>query len=46
MANDRPSIFERALAVVVENIIRAAIEVSEFNNLPGFGQPTATIDEP
>jgi hypothetical protein len=37
---------DRALAIVAENKLRAAIEAGEFGNLPGFGQPSPLIDEP
>jgi hypothetical protein len=42
-----PSAFsERAMALVAENKLRAAIEAGEFDNLPGFGKPSPVIDEP
>lgn len=37
---------DRVIQVVAENKIRAAIEAGEFDNLPGFGQPSPLIDEP
>lgn len=37
---------ERALGIVAENKIRAAIEAGEFDDLPGFGKPSPLIDEP
>jgi hypothetical protein len=37
---------DRAIQIIVENKIRAAIEAGEFENLPGLGQPSAIIDEP
>jgi hypothetical protein len=37
---------DRAIQIVVENKIRAAIEAGEFDNLPCFGQPAAIRDEP
>jgi hypothetical protein len=37
---------DRAIAVVAENKIRAAIEAGEFDNLPGFGRPSPLMDEP
>lgn len=37
---------ERAIAIVAENKLRAAIEAGEFDNLPGFGKPSPLIDEP
>jgi DnaJ homologue, subfamily C, member 28, conserved domain len=46
MAAQRPLITDRALQIVAENKIRAAIEAGEFDNLPGFGRPVAICDEP
>ncbi len=37
---------ERAIQMVADNKIRAAIEAGEFDNLPGFGKPSPLIDEP
>jgi DnaJ-like protein len=37
---------DRAIQIVAENKIRAAIEAGEFDNLPDFGQPAAIVDEP
>ena len=37
---------DRAIQIVAENKIRAAIEAGEFDNLPGLGQPAAIFDEP
>ncbi len=37
---------DRAIQFVAENKIRAAIDAGEFDNLPGFGQPSPLIDEP
>jgi hypothetical protein len=37
---------ERAMRVIAENKILAAIEAGEFENLPGLGQPSPLIDEP
>ena len=37
---------ERALQIVAENKIRAAIEAGEFDELPGLGKPSPLIDEP
>jgi len=42
----RPLISDRAIQIIVENKIRAAIEAGEFDNLPGFGKPAAIFDEP
>jgi hypothetical protein len=46
MATDRPVISDRAIQIVAENKIKAAIEAGEFDNLPGFGKPSPLIDEP
>jgi hypothetical protein len=46
MAADRPFVSDRAIQIVAENKIRAAIEAGEFDNLPSFGKPPALIDEP
>jgi hypothetical protein len=46
MAGEGQPFSERALAIVAENKIRAAIDAGEFDNLPGLGQPSAIIDEP
>jgi hypothetical protein len=40
------SFSERAIAIVAEHKIRAAIEAGELDNLPGLGRPSALIDEP
>lgn len=37
---------DRAIQIIAENKIRAAIEAGEFDNLPGLGQPAAIFDEP
>ena len=37
---------ERALQIVAENKIRAAIEAGEFDDVPGLGKPSPLIDEP
>ncbi len=37
---------ERAMQIVAENKLRAAIEAGEFDNLPGLGKPSPLIDEP
>jgi hypothetical protein len=37
---------DRAIQILAENKIRAAIEAGEFDNLPGLGQPAAIFDEP
>jgi hypothetical protein len=46
MAGDAPLMSDRAIQIVAENKIKAAIEAGEFDNLPGFGKPSALIDEP
>jgi hypothetical protein len=45
MTSERPLFSDRAIQIVAENKIRAAIEAGEFDNLPGFGQPSELIDE-
>jgi hypothetical protein len=37
---------DRAIQIIADNKIRAAIEAGEFDSLPGFGQPSKIIDEP
>jgi Domain of unknown function (DUF1992) len=37
---------DRAIQIIADNKIRAAIEAGEFDNLPGLGQPAAIFDEP
>lgn len=46
MSMQRPPLSDRAIQIVAENKICAAIEVGEFDNLPGFGKPAAICDEP
>lgn len=46
MAESMPLGSERAMQVVAENKLRAAIEAGEFDNLPGLGKPSPLIDEP
>jgi hypothetical protein len=41
-----PLLSHRAIQIVAENKIRAAIEAGEFDNLPGYGKPAAICDEP
>jgi hypothetical protein len=41
-----PFDWERAIQIIAENKLRAAIEAGEFDNLPGFGKPSRLIDEP
>lgn len=35
-----------AWTIVAEQLIRAAQDEGQFDNLPGFGQPIPDIDEP
>jgi hypothetical protein len=42
----QPLLSDRAIQIIADNKIRAAIEAGEFDDLPGFGQPLATIDDP
>ena len=37
---------DRAIQIIADNKIRAAIEAGDFDNLPGFGMPSAICDEP
>jgi hypothetical protein len=37
---------ERAIQIVAENKIRAAIDAGEFDKLPGRGKPADICDEP
>jgi hypothetical protein len=37
---------DRAIQVIAENKILAAIKAGDFNRLPGFGKPASIIDEP
>jgi hypothetical protein len=46
MAARRPLISDRAIQIVAENKILAAIEAGEFDDLPGLGNPAAICDEP
>jgi Domain of unknown function (DUF1992) len=46
MAASLPLGNERAMRVIAENKILAAIETGEFDNLPGLGKPSPLIDEP
>jgi hypothetical protein len=42
----QPFLSDRAIQIIAESKIRAAIEAGEFDNLLGFGQPSAICDEP
>jgi hypothetical protein len=46
MSAQLPLLTDRAIQIIAENKIRAAIEAGEFDNLPGFGKPAAIFDEP
>jgi hypothetical protein len=37
---------DRAIQIIAENKILAAIEAGEFDKLPGLGQRAAIFDEP
>lgn len=36
----------KALETIADDKIRTAYQQGEFDNLPGFGRPSAIIDEP
>jgi hypothetical protein len=40
------SFSDRAIQIIADNKIRAAIEAGEFDHLPGLGKPAAICDEP
>ena len=46
VSQNGPVITDRAIQVIADNKIRAAIEAGEFDNLPGLGRPAAIFDEP
>lgn len=46
MADHRPLAAERALRIVAENKLLAAIDDGKFEDLPGFGKPSPIMDEP
>jgi hypothetical protein len=46
MATQRSTLTDRAIQIIADNKIRAAIDAGEFDNLPGFGRPAAIFDEP
>ena len=46
MSEPAPLGSERALRIVADNKIRAAIDAGEFDNLPGLGKPSSLIDAP
>jgi hypothetical protein len=37
---------DRAIRIVAENKIQAAIDAGEFDRLPGLGKPSPLVDEP
>ena len=37
---------DRAIQIIADDKIRAAMAAGEFDNLPGFGKPSELIDEP
>jgi hypothetical protein len=45
MSESKPALSDRAIQIIADNKIRAAIEAGEFDNLPGLGKPSAIIDE-
>jgi hypothetical protein len=46
MAESRLLFSDRAIQIVADNKIRAAIAAGEFDNLPDLGKPAAIFDEP
>ena len=46
MGSQRPLLSDRAIQIIAEHKIRAAIEAGEFKDLPGLGKPAAIFDEP
>jgi len=44
--SSREMFSERAIQIIAEDKIRAAMNAGQFDNLPGFGQPSELIDEP
>ena len=46
MADRVPLMSERAIRIVADHKLRAAINAGEFDNLPGLGKPSPLIDEP
>ena len=44
--SSKPLISDRAIQIIADNKIRAAIAAGEFGNLPGYGKPIESIDEP
>lgn len=46
MATERFAFTDRAIRIIAEDKIQAAIRAGEFDNLPGLGQPFDWCDEP
>ncbi len=46
MSSPQPVFSDRALEIVADDKIRAAIEEGQFANLPGLGRPHPIFDEP
>jgi hypothetical protein len=46
MATQGAMLTDRAIQIIAENRIRAAIDVGEFDKLPGLGQPADIFAEP
>jgi hypothetical protein len=46
MSQNGPMMTDRAIQIIADNKIRAAIEAGEFDNLPGLGSPAAIFEEP
>lgn len=44
--SNRIAFSERAMQIVAEDKIQAAITDGEFDGLPGFGKPLSIFDEP
>jgi hypothetical protein len=46
MINPLEHFSDRAIRIVADNKIQAAIDAGEFDNLPGHGKPCRLVDEP
>jgi hypothetical protein len=46
MMNPFDHFSDRAIRLVADNKIQAALDAGEFDNLPGLGKPSPIIDEP
>jgi hypothetical protein len=44
--SSKPLISDRAIQIIADNKIRAAIQAGEFDNLSGYGKPIESMDEP